>query len=301
MAAFKFAVGNSWAKLRVLSSIGLASMALVAGFSVDLQHKQIALDPMPPAQAQFACDNNIRVVRAFPGRTSGSQTRKPNINTMLRADRNTNARVLAQIPPNTLLYFNAWGYGQAITDIWTGRADHRWFRVTYRGQTGWIASGVIWGNPPGNPPLAPNCRTPITQGWLLPWRAGVSARVSQGWHYDFYTNSNNAIDFALPAGTPVLAPVDSTVLASCHAGNNHRSIKLRASNGQVYSLVHVTTATVKGSYRRGEQIGVIAGDRPWNSCARSTGPHLHMGLPSRPFTMGGYTFGNSIPSPVTPR
>ncbi|NJN33000.1 MAG: M23 family metallopeptidase [Saprospiraceae bacterium] len=109
------------------------------------------------------------------------------------------------------------------------------------------------------------------------------------------------MDFALPAGTTVRAPVDSTVLFQCDAGNYHRSIKLRASNGQIYSLLHVTAASVKSSYRAGERIGTVAADKPWNNCARSTGPHIHMALPAKPFVMGGYTFGNSIPTSVTSR
>jgi hypothetical protein len=288
------AMNKTLAKLLFLTNTGLISVALVTGFGLSFQPKKLSFSTLAPAQAQASCDTAIRTA-PFSGKTSGSATGKPNINTMLRAGTSTSSSVLNQIPPNTSLRFTGWTYGQGIRDIWTGNMDYRWFRVTYNGLTGWVASGVIYGNPP-NAPLTPNC-----QGWLLPWPSGVTARVSQSWHYDPYTRFNSAVDFALPAGTSVRAPVDSTVLDQCNAGNNHRAIKLQASNGQIYSLVHVTAANVKSSYRAGEKIGTIAADKPWNNCAKSTGPHLHMAFPTKPFTIGGYTFGDRLPTSVTSR
>ena len=95
--------------------------------------------------------------------------------------------------------------------------------------------------------------------------------------------------------TPVLAPVDAQVFSSCTPGNNHRAIKFKASSGQEFSILHVqasSSAVQTGRrYARGEQIGVVAADTPsGNNCANSTGPHLHFGLPSVPFTVDGYTF-----------
>ncbi|MBD2577566.1 SH3 domain-containing protein [Oscillatoria sp. FACHB-1406] len=133
------------------------SLALIAGFGLNLQEKKLSFSPVSPAQAN-SCDTVIRNV-SFSGRTSGSMTGKPNIYTMLRASTSTSASILMQIPPNTLLNFSGWTYGQGITDIWTGNTDYRWFRVTYNGQTGWVASGVIYGNPP-NSSLVPNCPQP---------------------------------------------------------------------------------------------------------------------------------------------
>ena len=140
--------------------------------------------------------------------------------------------------------------------------------------------------------------TAIANQWELPWAAGVSSTLSRGAlsnHNDGYVGNGQSVDFRLPSGTPVLAPIDSVVVASCTPGNNHRAIKLRASTGEEYSLIHVrasASAVQHGRrYARGEQIGVIASDTPTNNnCANSTGPHLHMGLPRVPFSVGGYTF-----------
>lgn len=148
-----------------------------------------------------------------------------------------------------------------------------------------------------------------SNGWKLPWPSGISTTLSRGAlsnHRDGYVGTGQSVDFKLSAGTPVLAPIDSEVISSCSAGNNHRAIKLRASTGQEYSLLHVTASSDAVSagtrYAQGEQIGVIAADTPWNnSCANSTGPHLHMGLPSVPFTIEGYTFrrGETLPGSIT--
>jgi hypothetical protein len=83
-------------------------------------------------------------------------TGKPNVTTNVRSNTTTSASILTTIPANTALTFSGWAYGQGITDIWSGGTDYRWFRVTYGGKTGWVASGVIYGNPP-NAPIAPNC------------------------------------------------------------------------------------------------------------------------------------------------
>lgn len=139
----------------------------------------------------------------------------------------------------------------------------------------------------------------IASEWELPWPDSIGSTLSRGAldnHRDGYVGNGRSVDFRLSPGTPVLAPIDSVILSSCTPGNNHWAIKLKASTTEdVYSLLHVTapaSAVQAGrSYEQGEQIGVIAGDTPSNNgCANSTGPHLHMGLPYLPFSMGGYTF-----------
>ena len=145
------------------------------------------------------------------------------------------------------------------------------------------------------------------QNWELPWPASVEASVSQGpnsGHIDGYADTRNAVDFALPAGTPVLAPIDSVITYQCKVGNdNHRAITLQPlGSNQKYSLLHVQASDddvqVGRIYRQGQQIGVVASDTPTgSSCAWSHGIHLHMGLPYMPFTIDGYTFAqNSHPS-----
>ncbi len=135
---------------------------------------------------------------------------------------------------------------------------------------------------------------------MLPWSGGVTARVTQRWHSDSW-GKNKSLDFGLPAGTPVVAPTDSKVVGFCNAGNNHLAIRLQSSRGKMYSLVHVKSSSVYQNkrYKKGQQIGVIAGDKPWNRCAKSTGPHLHFSFPHQHFTINGYrlTGNNGIQAP----
>jgi murein DD-endopeptidase MepM/ murein hydrolase activator NlpD len=136
----------------------------------------------------------------------------------------------------------------------------------------------------------------VATTWKMPWRGGPVSR-NQSWHSDGYGLSS--LDFGLTAGQAVLAPINSTVVSTCNAGNNHRAIKLQASNGQYYSLIHVTTSSiwVGKTYNQGDQIGVVASDTPWNNCAQSTGRHLHMGFPSQNFSIDGYNLTpSSLPT-----
>ncbi len=139
-------------------------------------------------------------------------------------------------------------------------------------------------------------------GWQLPWQADVTGEIIQTWHSIKNRNrSFHAIDIGVPAGTPILAPIDSTVKYFCIAKGtkSHHAIILQASDGQYYNLIHVSTSGLrKGkSFRQGEKIGVVASDLPNDKkCAFSYGIHLHLGLPSKNFSIGGYQL-----TPLTPR
>lgn len=146
-----------FSNVKVLSVLSASCLMLMA---LPVKMGDHSINIGQSASAQTACDTQIRTV-TFTGKTSGSQTGKPNINTNLRSNTTTSAGVLATIPPNTTLTFVAWAYGQSVNDMWTNQPDSRWFRVTYQGKTGWVASAVIYGNPP-NSSLTPTC--PPTNG-----------------------------------------------------------------------------------------------------------------------------------------
>lgn len=138
-----------------------------------------------------------------------------------------------------------------------------------------------------------NSHANATIQWKMPWPAGFRPQITQGLHRDRNMGGMQAFDISLPAGAPVLAPIDSTVVRNCvsQGTNNHRSILLRSRTGQQYSLSHVTTSAVQRSYRQGEQIGVVAPEQRVDDprCVSSTGVHLHFGLPQIPTTIDGQT------------
>jgi murein DD-endopeptidase MepM/ murein hydrolase activator NlpD len=134
--------------------------------------------------------------------------------------------------------------------------------------------------------------------WSLPWQAGANAGISRGTgsHNDGWNANWNAIDFAIGPNTPVLAPVDSTIISVCQArgGDNHNAINLSSPDGN-YTLMHVKASGLRvgQSFRKGQQMGVVAADTPNDPrCAISTGPHLHINFPNRNLIVDGYRVAN---------
>lgn len=151
-----------------------------------------------------------------------------------------------------------------------------------------LAIGIATVVPKENYALAKPPEAPL---WRLPWSGGKTATINQTWHGDHY--GKISLDFRVSGD--VLAPIDSEVIRQCNAGNNHRAIELRAADGQIYSLIHVTTSDifVGKKYKQGEKIGTVATDKPTDTrCARSTGTHLHFGLPTTNFEIDGYNLSS---------
>jgi murein DD-endopeptidase MepM/ murein hydrolase activator NlpD len=211
--------------------------------------------------------------------------------TNVRPEPNTSKAAIASLSKGSVVWISTFVDGQAIYDTAAQANDIKWFKL--RDQAGYVASAVVDGYPPTS-----DCKS----GWKLPWRSGDSIKVNGGWHTDGFNGTTNAVDFGLKAGTPVLAPVNATVVSFCKATNdNHLGIKFRTDDGKYFAIAHVKSTSVSNGTRftQGQQIGVVASDTPWNACAQSTGVHLHVGLPSQNMKIDGYDFSpSSIPSYV---
>jgi Bacterial SH3 domain len=129
--------------------------------------------------------------------------------------------------------------------------------------------------------------------WSMPWQGGKPFPVTQTLHPDGW--GRNALDFGLKANESVIVPVDSTVKRFCVTGakKDHHAILLSSPDGD-YSLIHVKTSgiSVGKSFKKGEQIGVVAADLPWDGCAQSKGQHLHVGFPSTNLVVDNYKIGD---------
>ncbi|MBD2567793.1 SH3 domain-containing protein [Anabaena lutea] len=68
----------------------------------------------------------------------------------IRSAPSLSASIVGRIAPNQRINFDAWTYGDAVTDIWLGRPDRRWYRIA--GTNNWVASAVVNGNAPGSQP-----------------------------------------------------------------------------------------------------------------------------------------------------
>jgi len=108
--------------------------------------------------------------------TNFSGTVGPNIGVNLRNSPNLQDRSSRNEPKNKRLQFDAWTNGEAVTDLWTGKRDPRWFRV--KGTDLWVPSGYIYGNP-GSSTGSPS--TPVTT---------TPTRTTYGWDYV----SNSGLD-----------------------------------------------------------------------------------------------------------
>jgi murein DD-endopeptidase MepM/ murein hydrolase activator NlpD len=209
--------------------------------------------------------------------------------TNVRPAPNTSQAAIASLSTGSTVWMSTYVDGQAIYDTYAKVNDTKWFKL--RDQPGYVASAVVDGYPPTS-----NCGG----GWKFPWRSSASIPVTNSWHTDGFNGTANAVDFGLQAGTPVLAPVNATVVSFCKATNdNHLGIKFRTDDGKYFAIAHVKSTSVSNGTRftQGQQIGVVASDTPWNACAQSTGVHLHVGLPSQNMQIDGYNFSSSYIPP----
>lgn len=96
-----------------------------------------------------------------------------------------------------------------------------------------------------------------------------NSRISQGLH------GYNAIDFAAPMGTPILASASGTVIISKDNdywnGGYGNYIVIKHDNGTETLYAHTNSNIVWSGYRvvQGQVIGYVG------STGRSTGPHVH--------------------------
>ncbi|WP_170119893.1 peptidoglycan-binding protein [Branchiibius hedensis] len=110
--------------------------------------------------------------------------------------------------------------------------------------------------------------------YRLPWKAGVSYRVSQGAHGSFSHNGvydQYAVDFALPSGTQVLASRAGVVKGSGWISGGGNYVLIQDASGLCQEYFHLSSYSV----RAGQQVAQGAPIARSGSTGHSTGPHLH--------------------------
>ena len=103
----------------------------------------------------------------------------------------------------------------------------------------------------------------ISSGYYI--RPIVGGRRSQGLH------GRNAVDFAAPTGTPILASAAGTVVFSGRNGGYGNLIVIEHNNGTQTAYAHNSKNLVKQGdvVEQGDIIGRVG------STGKSTGPHVH--------------------------
>jgi surface antigen len=124
---------------RLHLSIAAAAILTFSGLGVNIKTASIEMMPAV-AQSCIRNENFSLVVASTNGIT-------------LRSDRNLNARTGESVAFNQTVDFDAWAYGEEITDLW-GSRDALWFKL--RGRNLWVPSGYMKGFPPSRPSARPN-------------------------------------------------------------------------------------------------------------------------------------------------
>lgn len=164
---FRFFAFTTMKLKRLMSAVIAGSVLAVSGLNFSVQTAGFQTNK---AEAQTtSCDKTIRYVN-FSATVGFYQVN-------IRSAPSLTASIVRTQAANTPISFDGWGYGDSVNDIWTGNSDARWFKLA--GQNLWVASAVINGNPPGNPPLQPTCSGPVTGFYRNPeaffrWAVGQS-------------------------------------------------------------------------------------------------------------------------------
>ena len=106
--------------------------------------------------------------------------------------------------------------------------------------------------------------------------ARISQRFGENpeWYAPFNLPGHEGVDFAVPVGTPIRAPISGKLVANGHlesAYGLHVDIKSDELGGKVV-LAHLSAVLASGTVEAG-QIVALSGNT-----GRSTGPHLHLAL-----------------------
>ena len=110
-------------------------------------------------------------------------------------------------------------------------------------------------------------------GWVFPVGGGPGVVTASHTHHDY-----PAVDIAAPAGSPVYAINDATVLRSWSTPDPRCGIGLtfQTRDGQTWTYCHLavldSTVVAGASLTAGEQVGLVG------STGEATGPHLHLQL-----------------------
>ncbi|MFZ3495398.1 peptidoglycan DD-metalloendopeptidase family protein [Streptomyces sp. 5.8] len=125
-------------------------------------------------------------------------------------------------------------------------------------------------------PAAPNVPGPLSAFAGAPVAAPVTTgyRVAGAWSSGYHTG----VDFAVPAGSPVLAVADGTVVRAGWGGAYGNEVVVHHADGLYSQYAHLSTIAVGpgGQITAGTEIGLSG------STGNSTGPHLHFEVRTGP-------------------
>ena len=96
--------------------------------------------------------------------------------------------------------------------------------------------------------------------------ADVNAAVTTNFRAGHY-----GVDFAVPSGTPMAAPLDSTVVATGSDPRSGNYITLKDSDGNLHTVAHLSEILVK----KGQEVPMGSNFGLVGATGNATGPHAH--------------------------
>jgi murein DD-endopeptidase MepM/ murein hydrolase activator NlpD len=134
--------------------------------------------------------------------------------------------------------------------------------ITTPGRSAPTAGGAapVTGGAPSGAPSRESVQIPAVFG------PDINATVTTNFRAGHY-----GVDFAVPSGTPMAAPLDSTVIAT---GNNPRSgnyVTLKDSEGNLHTVAHLSEILVK----KGQEVPMGSNFGLVGATGNATGPHAH--------------------------
>ena len=128
-----------------------------------------------------------------------------------------------------------------------------------------LVAGLI----PGIPAGAVDGSSP--KNWLVPWKSGLTATMTQGYDSAFSHNHGFEVDFNIPSWTPIYAPTSGNVIiAGWDSTGYGYLIKMQTDDGFDVLMAHNSSLSVGlGRVNRGQLLGYSG------STGNVTGAHMH--------------------------
>lgn len=145
--------------------------------------------------------------------------------------------------------------------------------------------------------------------YKLPWQAGKPWARTQsglGWHGGTWTGrfpENNSLDFDIinEANADILAAAPGIITHICQVGGEQQAGIIVKTSGtdELIGYLHLQSASMPNNIyigaplQEGNFLGRMVEGTVSETCGYSIGTHVHLFLPTRPFTMDGYTFSDT--------
>jgi hypothetical protein len=175
------------------------------------------------------------------------------------------------------LQLSCYKHGQSVKGYYSGSVGNGgWDDIWYQVSDGYFVADIDI-NTGSNSPVTGACAAPPA-GFRLPFAKGTRYQITQGpaehaaGAYPDY--NRNAVDFATPVGTPVLASASGTVSFEGYDSTGAIQVRIDHGNNRCSQYVHLSKTIINKGQQvaQGQKIGESG------NTGISSGPHLHWNM-----------------------